>query len=63
MNGNKKRMHTWTKIEPGDEIVIPQKEERNIDMRSTALVFSSSASALATLSLTAISVVNQLKKN
>lgn len=62
MNGEKKQMRSWTRVEPGDEIVVPQKEKKETDVRASISVMATAASALSTLGLTVIGILNQAKK-
>lgn len=62
MNGDKKPMHSWTRVEPGDEIVVPLKEKKNVDVRGSIVAYSSAAASVATMTVAIMSVVNQINK-
>lgn len=65
MNGDKQPMRSWTRIQPGDEIVVPLKEEKkdnSADTRASIATFATAASSISTMGLAIISIINQVKK-
>lgn len=62
MNGDKKPARSSTKIQPGDEIVVPFKEKKDGSVQASIVSAASAASSLATLSMAIVSVINQTKK-
>ena len=62
MNGEKRELGWLSRIEPGDEIIVPQREKRNVDIRSSIVSLSSAAASIATLAVSVSALVNQTKK-
>ena len=63
LNGNKQPLNQFSKIQPGDEIVVPQKEKKEVDVRSNVLAYSSAAASLATMTVAIMTMVNQNKSS
>ena len=62
MNGEKCELTSFVRIQPGDEIVVPKREKKNVDLRGSVVALSSAAASLATLAVSVVSLVNQNKK-
>lgn len=62
LNGEKRPLHSWSRVIPGDELVVPQREKKTVDVRGAAVAYSSAAASLATLGVTIMTLINQSKK-
>ena len=62
LNGNKRRMTAFTKIQPGDEIVVPRKERRETD-RSAIMAYGSAAASVTTMTMAIVSIINMTNRN
>lgn len=62
LNGEKRPFSSMGKVLPGDEIMIPQREKRNVNVLGTVMGYTSAASSLMTLGVAIMSFVNQNKK-
>lgn len=63
VNGRAKKLRSWTKIEPGDDIFVPTKKKEKKEFNfAAASAFATTASALATLTMSIMYLVNNTKK-
>ena len=63
MGGRAKRLKAGTRVEPGSEIYVPEKSDKGKKVDFSGLIaVSSAAASLGTLSMTVITLVNNLKK-
>ena len=63
LNGNKQPLSQFSKIQPGDEIVVPQREKKNVDVTSNVVAYTSAAASLATMNVAVMSMINQNKSS
>ncbi|MBR1782931.1 MAG: SLBB domain-containing protein [Bacteroidales bacterium] len=64
VGGRAKKVHAGTRVEPGAEIFVPDKEKKNEKPDYTGVVaITSAAASLGTLSVAVVSMVNNLKKS
>jgi protein involved in polysaccharide export with SLBB domain len=64
MGGRAKRLRSGTRVEPGSEIYVPEKSDKGKKFDASNLIaISSAAASLGTLSVTVVTLVNNLKKN
>lgn len=59
MNGEKRPLRGWSSIQPGDELIIPMKEKKDVDVRSSVVAYSSAAASIATIGVTIMTLINQ----
>lgn len=63
VNGRAKKLRPWTRIDPGAEIFVPIKKEEKREFNYTAVsALATTASTLATMSLTILYIINNAKK-
>ncbi len=63
MGGRAKKVSSSSKVEPGSEIFVPDKEKKDGKFDYTSIIaISSAASSVATLGVTVMTLVNNLKK-
>lgn len=62
LNGEKRPLYSWSKVLPGDELMIPQREKKNVNVLGTVMNYTSAASSLMTLGVAIMTIVNQNKK-
>lgn len=65
MGGRAKKLRSWTKVDPGSEIFVPEKERRQRSEfnPSTITAIASAAASLGSLSMTTIYIINYLNNN
>lgn len=64
MGGRAKKLKAGTVVEPGSEIYVPEKSDKNKKFDGTNLIaISSAAASIGTLGVTVVSLINTLKKN
>ena len=64
MDGRARKLRAGAKIEPGSEIFVPEKTNKNEKPDYTGLVaITSAAASVGTLSVAVVSMVNNLKKS
>ena len=63
MNGRAKRLHSWTRIDPGAEIYVPLKKKQKNEFNYAAMsTIATTASTLATMAMSIITIINLTKK-
>ncbi len=63
MNGRAKKLHFWTKIDPGAEIYVPLKKKQKNEFNYAAMsTIATTASTLATMAMSIITIINLTKK-
>jgi protein involved in polysaccharide export with SLBB domain len=63
MGGRAKKLHSWTKVDPGAEIYVPFKEESKKEFNpSTLTAIASAAASLGTLGMSVFYIINMTKK-
>lgn len=64
MGGRAKKVNSASKVEPGSEIFVPDKEKKEGGKDYSGIIaLSSAASSVATVGVTIMTLVNQIKKN
>ena len=64
MGGRAKKVSAGSKVEPGAEIFVPDKEKKEGARDYSGIIaLSSAASSVATVGVTVMTLVNQIKKN
>ena len=64
MDGRARKLRAGTKIEPGAEIYVPEKNNKNQKPDYSGIIaLTSAASSVATLGVTVMTMVNQIKKD
>jgi protein involved in polysaccharide export with SLBB domain len=64
MGGRAKKVSSMSRIEPGSEIFVPDKEKKNGKADYTGIIaISSAAASLGTLGVAVTTLVSTLKKN
>ena len=63
MGGRAKKVSAGAKVEPGSEIYVPDKEKRDGPRDYSGIIaLTSAASSVATLGMTVMTLVNQIRK-
>ena len=63
VGGRAKKLHSWTRIEPGAEIYVPFKKKEKKEFNYAAVsAIAAAASSLGTMSMTIMYVINNSKK-
>ncbi len=63
MGGRAKKVHAGSKVEPGSEIFVPDKEKKDGPKDYSGIIaVASAASSVATLGVTVVTLVNSFKK-
>ena len=63
MGGRAKRLHGWTRIDPGAEIYVPFKKKEKKEFNYAAVSsIAAAASSLGTMSMTILYIINYSKK-
>lgn len=60
LNGNVKRMRSWSKVTPGAEIVVPMKEVRE-RQESNIMGYATTAASLGTMAASIATLISRLK--
>ncbi len=65
MGGRAKRLHPWTKVDPGSEIFVPEKEKRQRSEFNPAVLtaIASTAASLGSLSMSTIYIISYINNN
>ena len=65
MGGRAKKLRSWTKVDPGSEIFVPEKERRQRSEfnPSTITAIASAAASLGSLTMSTIYIINYLNNN
>ena len=65
MGGRAKRLRSWTKVEPGSEIYVPLKPEKQKKEFNYAglTAVASAAASVATLTMSVIYIINYTKNS
>lgn len=61
LNGEKRPLRSWSQVNPGDELVVPLREKKNVDVRGSVVAYTSAAASLSTLAVAIMSIVNSKK--
>ena len=64
MGGRAKKVSSWSKLEPGSEIYVPDKEKKEGKTDYTGMIaISSAAASMGTLGVALVSIINTFKKD